>query len=114
VKVYYTPAQTVTLAEVEGFVQAPKSTPTDSDAVNFTVRNTGTRPVTLHGSVELRRPDNFVVQRALVDAIPVLPGATRTIHTPFTRPLPGTYIALAVFDYGGSEDLAAQAAVEIR
>jgi P pilus assembly chaperone PapD len=114
VKVYFTPAQTVTLAEVVDFVQAPKVAPTDSDAVDFTVRNTGTRPVSLHGSVELRRQDNFVVQRVLVDAIPVLPGATRTIHTAFTKPLPGTYVALAVFDYGDSEDLAAQAPVEIR
>lgn len=113
VKVYYTPPQTVTLAEVVDFVQAPKAAPTDSDAVNFTIRNTGTRPVTLHGSVELRRSDNFVVQRVLVDAIPVLPGATRTIHTCFTKPLPGSYVALAVFDYGGSEDLAAQTPVEI-
>lgn len=114
VKVYYVPPQTVTQAEVMDFVQATKASPADSEAVELTVRNTGSRQVSLHGSVELRRPDNFVVQRILVDAIPVLPGATRTIHTNFSKPMPGAYVALAVFDYGGGEDLAAQTPVEIR
>lgn len=114
VKVYFVPAHTVTLAEVTDFSQAVKTTPTDSDAVELSVRNTGTRPISLHGTVEIRRPDNFVVQRMIVDAIPVLPSAERKIHIAFTRPLPGTYIALAVFDYGADEDLAAQAPVEIR
>lgn len=114
VKVYYTPPQTVTQAEVVDFVQATKAAPADSDAVDLTVRNTGTRQVNVHGSVELRRADNFVVQRVLVDGVPVLPGATRTIHVNFPKTLPGAYVALAVFDFGGSEDLAAQAPVEIR
>lgn len=114
VKVYYVPARTVTLAEVADFAQAAKATPADSNAVELTVRNTGTRPISLHGTVEIRRPDNFVVQRIVVEAIPVLPSAVRKIHVNIPTVLPGTYVALAVFDYGGDEDLAAQAPVEIR
>lgn len=114
VKIYYVPARTVTLAEVVDFVQATKAAPTDSDAVDLTVRNTGTRPVSVRGTVELRRADNFVVQRVIVDQVPVLPSATRKIHVTFPATLPGSYVALAVFDYGGDEDLAAQAPVEMR
>lgn len=114
VKVYYVPARTVTLAEVVDFAQAAKAAPADSDAVDFTVRNTGTRPISVHGTVELRRADNFVVQRVIVDQIPILPSATRKIHVTLPATQPGSYVALAVFDYGGDEDLAAQAPVEIR
>lgn len=114
VKIYYTPPQTVTLAEIEGFVQLPKATPQDSNAVELAVRNVGTRPVGFAGTVELRRADNFVVARVQVEPIPVLPAASRRIRVNLPKLDPGAYIALAVFDYGADEDLAAQTPVEIR
>src|SRR6478609_3423123 len=114
VKIYYTPPQTITLAEVEGFVQLPKATPQDSAAVELAVRNVGTRPVGVGGTVEIRRADNFVVAKVLVEPIPVLPAALRRIRVSLPTLLPGSYIALAVFDYGADEDLAAQTPVEIR
>jgi len=114
VKIYYTPPQTVTLAEIEGFVQLPKVAPQDSNAVELAVRNTGTRPVGLEGTVEIRRADNFVVARIPVETIPVLPAALRRIRVNLPKLDPGVYVALAVFDYGADEDLAAQTPVEIR
>lgn len=114
VKVYYTPPQTVTLAEVEGFVQLPRATPTDTAAVELDVRNIGTRPISLGGTVEIRRVDNFVVARVPVEPVPVLPSALRRLRVNLPHLDPGAYIALAVFDYGADEDLAAQTPVEIR
>jgi hypothetical protein len=114
VKIYYTPAQTVTLAEIEGFVQIPKATPQDSAAVELAVRNVGTRPIGVGGTIEIRRADNFVVARVPVEPIPVLPAALRRIRVNLPAILPGAYVALAVFDYGADEDLAAQTPVEIR
>lgn len=114
VKIYFNPAQTVTLAEVEGFVQLPKAAPTDSAAVELAVRNTGTRPISLGGTVEVRRADNFVVARVQVEPVPVLPSSLRRLRVNLPHLDPGTYIALAVFDYGADEDLAAQTPLEIR
>jgi P pilus assembly chaperone PapD len=115
VKVYYTPAETVTLAEVVDFAQAAKHAPADTEAVVLTVRNTGTKPIFAGGTVEIRRADNFVVAKIPVEAVPLLPAATRAIRVNLpTSLLAGTYVALAVFDYGADEDLAAQTPVEIR
>jgi P pilus assembly chaperone PapD len=114
VKIYYTPPQTVTLAEIEGFVQIPRDAPRDSNAVELAVRNVGTRAIAIDGTVEIRRADNFVVAKIPVEAIPVLPAALRRIRVNLPQLLPGNYIALAVFDYGADEDLAAQTPVEIR
>jgi hypothetical protein len=78
------------------------------------VRNVGTRPVSIGGTVEIRRADNFVVARVPVEPIPVLPAALRRIRVNLPAILPGAYVALAVFDYGADEDLAAQTPVENR
>lgn len=114
VKIYYTPAETVTLAEVVDFAQAAKRTPADTAAVVLTVRNTGTKPIFAGGTVEIRRADNFVVAKVPVEAVPLLPTATRAIRVTLPNLMPGSYVALAVFDYGADEDLAAQTPIVIQ
>lgn len=115
VKVYYLPAQTVTLVEMSDFSQRPAATAGDSVAVQARFDNRGTRPASIRGSIEIRRADNFVVATIPVEPVPVLPGASRVIRTFLPRTLlPGSYVALGVFDYGADEDLAGQAPVVIR
>lgn len=115
VKVYYLPAQTVNLVELQGFVQTTPQAPGDSAAIAATFENKGTRPASISGTVEIRRADNFTVANVAVGPVPILPGASRVIRIPLPAGvLPGTYVALGVFDYGADEDLAAQAPVQVR
>lgn len=114
VKIYYNPAETVRLAEMVEFVQQPKAAPADSDAVELAFRNIGTRPVSIGGSIEVRRADNFVVGRVPLDPIPMLPSALRILRVSLPKLQPGAYIALGSFDFGGDEDLVAQTPLVIR
>lgn len=113
VKVYYNPALSVVLAEVEDFRQLTPRAAGDSTAVELAVRNIGTRQVTLNGKVEIRRADNFPVASVVVDPTPILPGAARRIRIALPKLQAGAYVALAIFDYGADEDLAAQTPVVI-
>ncbi len=114
VKVYYTPAQTVRLAEMVEFVQAPKAAPGDSNAVDLAVRNTGTQPLSIGGSIEIRRPDNFIVATIPIEPVPVLPAALRIMRVTLPKMLPGSYVALATLDFGSDEDLVGQTPLVIR
>lgn len=113
VKVYFNPAQSVVLAEVEDFRQLTPAAPGDSVVVELSLRNIGTRQVTLNGKVEIRRPDNFLVTTISVDPTPVLPGAARRVRVALPSIQTGAYVALAIFDYGADEDLVAQTPVVI-
>jgi len=114
VKVYYTPAQAVRLAEMVEFIQTPKAAPTDSDAVEIGLRNTGTQPLSIGGTIEIRRPDNFIVATVPVDPVPVLPSALRVMRVTLPKILPGSYVALVTLGYGSDEDLVGQTPLVIR
>ena len=115
IKVYYIPARSVLLAEVVDFRQDSSAAPGDTAHIVVTVRNTGTAPVALTGSIEIRRADNFTVGTIPVDQVPILPGALRTLRLALPASiLPGSYVALGVLDYGGDEDLAAQAPIVVK
>lgn len=114
VKIYYTPPQTVRLAEMIEFIQAPKAAPTDSDAVEIGIRNTGTQPVSLGGTIEIRRPDNFIVATVPIEPVPILPAALRVMRVTLPKVLPGSYVALVTLSYGSDEDLVGQTPLVIR
>jgi hypothetical protein len=63
--------------------------------------------------MEYRRPDNSVAATDSVSQFPVLPDARRRVAVTVPRLAPGSYVALALLDYGGAEIAAAQIAVHV-
>lgn len=77
-------------------------------------RNVGARQTIARGVVEVRRPDNTVATTIPIAEFYTLPGATRRLSAALP-PLPrGTYVLLAMIDFGGAEIAAAQVQAEIR
>jgi P pilus assembly chaperone PapD len=114
VKIYYTPAQAVRLAEMVEFIQPPNATPSDTNAVEIGIRNTGTQALSIGGSIEIRRPDNFIVATVPIEPVPVLPAALRIMRVTLPKVLPGSYVALVTLSYGSDEDLVGQTPLVIR
>lgn len=74
---------------------------------------TGGMPLWVHGSLEYRRADNSVVATDSIPEFPVLPDAHRVISVRVRKLPPGTYLALALLDYSGSEIAAGQIPLEV-
>ncbi|BAS25953.1 hypothetical protein LIP_0096 [Limnochorda pilosa] len=83
-------------------------------AVRFT--NEGDLPLTPQGWVEIRGASGETVARYDVEAFPVLPGDQRllTVSDPARKLEPGTYLVLAVLDYGGATRVGGQTRLEVR
>ena len=77
-------------------------------------RNTGAISLRTTGSVEFRRADNSVAAVATITEFPTLPGARRNVAVALPRLAAGTYTALAMLDFGGSEIAAGQIDVDVR
>jgi len=82
-------------------------------AIQF--RNDGQVHLTAKGRIEFRRLDNSVAGQLTIAEFPTLPGAVRQLDlkVPSTIP-PGTYIALALIDFGGAEIAAGQLELNLR
>jgi len=105
VKVYVAPAGLPTDAAVEQM--AAVETPTRQIAIRF--HNTGATHLVTRGRLEFRRADNTVAKEISIADFPTLPGAVRRVLVDVPSDLtPGTYIALVLLDYGGTELLAGQ------
>lgn len=72
--------------------------------ISIQFRNSGQIHLAAKGRIEIRRSDNVVVAEVPIPEFPTLPGALRKldVNVPAATP-PGTYVALAMIDFGGSE-----------
>jgi len=67
----------------------------------------------VRGTMEYRRPDNSIAATDSIAEFPVLPGARRRVAVRVPKLAAGSYVALALLDYGGSEIAAGQIAVRV-
>lgn len=121
VKVYVTAADAIRDATIDSMGVAPhlldpktgKVDSTTHDVVAM-LHNTGGTQLQVKGTVEFRTLDNRTVATDTVSDTPVLPGALRRIRVQVPSTLKaGTYVALAIFGFGGTDDVAAQAEVTV-
>ena len=77
-------------------------------------RNVGSRQTIAKGVVEVRRPNNTVATTIPIAEFYTLPGATRRLSAAIPSLPRGTYVLLAMIDFGGAEIAAAQVQAEIR
>ena len=82
-------------------------------AIRFS--NDGDVHLFARGQIEIRRLDNSVMMQIPIPEFPVLSGAVRqlVLDVPPTL-LPGTYIALALIEFGGAEIAAGQLELNVR
>ena len=121
VKVYVTAADAVRDATIDSMSVEPhlvdaKSGKVDSTAhdVVAVLHNTGGAQLQVKGTVEFRTLDNRTAATDTVSDTPVLPGALRRIRVQVPSTLKaGKYVALAIFGFGGTDDVAAQAEVTV-
>jgi len=111
VKIYVLPPGLTKEGEVEDIAVQPGDSGRTRIAITF--HDVGGLPLRVHGTMEYRRPDNSVARTDSIAEFPVLPGARRRVAVPIPRLAPGSYMALALLDYGGAEIAAAQIAVRV-
>ena len=76
-------------------------------------RNVGARQTIARGVIEVRRPDNSVAATIPIPDFYTLPGASRRLSATLPPLLRGTYVLLAMIDFGGADIAAAQVQAEI-
>jgi hypothetical protein len=77
--------------------------------VEVVFRNVGAAHLRTQGTLEVRRPDNTVAAKVDIAEFPTVPGALRRLKVNLPGNLaPGSYVALAILDYGGQEIAAGQ------
>ena len=111
VKVYVVPPDLTKDGEIEDIAVQPGDSGRQRIAITF--HDTGGMPLWVRGTMEYRRPDNSVAATDTVPEFPVLPEARRRVAVTVPRLAPGSYVALALLDYGGAEIAAAQVAVHV-
>ena len=111
VKIYVLPPGLTKEGEVEDIMAQPG----DSGRTRLTItfHDVGGLPLRVRGTIEYRRPDNSVAATDSVAEFPVLPGARRRVAITVPRLARGSYVALALLDYGGAEIAAAQIPVRV-
>ncbi|MFN2601630.1 MAG: hypothetical protein ABR582_02610 [Gemmatimonadaceae bacterium] len=82
-------------------------------AIQF--RNDGQVHLAAKGRIEFRRLDNSIAMQIPIAEFPTLPGALRRLELDVPPTIPaGSYIALALIDYGGAEIAAGQLELTLR
>ena len=82
-------------------------------AIRFS--NGGDVHLAAKGRIEIRRMDNSIVVQLPIVEFPTLPGAVRKLEIDVPPTIPaGTYIALALIDFGGREIAAGQLELTVR
>jgi len=111
VKIYALPQGLTKEGEVEDIGLQPG----DSGGKRIVLRfhDTGGMPLWVHGTVEYRRADNSVAATDSIPEFPVLPDAHRRVSVPVRKLPAGSYLALALLDYSGSEIAAGQIPLEV-
>ena len=89
--------------------------PTDTAGTDIVamVRNPGTIQSRVKGRLEFRTVKDSVVTQRVIDEFPILPGAQRRVRSQIPRLPAGHYVVLVIFDYGGSELVAAQIEIDV-
>ncbi|MGH7735559.1 MAG: hypothetical protein ACREOE_18170, partial [Gemmatimonadales bacterium] len=121
VKVYVTAADAIRDATIDSMSVGPHLLDAKTGAVDpkahdvlAVLHNTGAAQLQVRGTVEFRTLDNRTVVTDTVGDTPILPGALRRIRVQVPTTLPtGQYVALAIFSFGGADDVAAQAEVTV-
>lgn len=111
VKIYVLPPGLTKEGEVADIAVQPGDSGRPRIAITF--HDVGGMPLWVRGTVEYRRPDNSVAATDSVPEFPVLPGARRRVALKVPRLARGTYVALALLDFGGAEIAAGQISVRV-
>ncbi|HEU5210676.1 MAG TPA: hypothetical protein VFU06_14880 [Longimicrobiales bacterium] len=84
----------------EGGLAEVTATQADSLHVSMLFRNTGTAPVEVHGTLEIRDVAGSTVATAHVGPLGVLPGHARRFGSVLPPLPPGDYLAVPVLEFG--------------
>jgi hypothetical protein len=83
--------------------------------VSIEFENSGSAPLEPRGSLEIRSIQGATIASQEIAPFPILPGARRTLVIPLaSTPAPGSYLALAIFEFGGDSRIAGQASFQVR
>jgi len=94
---------------------ATSASPPVKQRIGIQFRNDGQVHVAAKGRIEFRRLDNSIAMQIPIAEFPTLPGAVRRLEIDVPPTIPaGSYIALALIDYGGAEIAAGQLELTIR
>ncbi|MFN2316059.1 MAG: molecular chaperone [Gemmatimonadales bacterium] len=108
-KIYVQPPGVAPIGAVEGLRVGAMSIQGDSvRAVEVVVANTGGQHFEGQVELQIRTPDNQVVEALPLPTAYVLGGARVRVRAAFPDLPPGRYLLLAVVDYGGAELAAGQ------
>jgi len=89
--------------------------PAAKQRISIRFSNTGEVHLAAKGRIEFRRLDNSVALQLPIPEFPTLPGAVRRLELDVPPTIPaGTYIALALIDFGGAEIAAGQLELNLR
>lgn len=108
-KIYVQPPGVAAAGEVESMRVGDMPIRGDTiRAVEVVVANRGGKHLEATGELQIRTPDNRVVETLQLPTAYVLGGARVRVRTPFPELPSGRYVLLAVVDYGGAELAAGQ------
>ena len=83
--------------------------------IGIRFRNDGQVHLAAKGRIEIRRLDNSIAMQIPIAEFPTLPGAIRRLELDVPPTIPaGSYIALALIDFGGAEIAAGQLELVVR
>jgi P pilus assembly chaperone PapD len=114
VKVYVTPPNLARSASIEQLALAPGADSGGRRKVSLRVRNEGAVHFEAKASLEIRRPDDTMVDSLGLPDLYALPGAAAEQEDRLPALPPGRYVLLLLVDYGAPDLLAGQLATEIR
>jgi len=95
-------------------VIAPEEGSDDPPQVDVVFENSGDAHFVAHGEVQVRTPDNGVMEKVELPPAYLLPGARGRVRAALPQLSPGRYVLLAVVDYGGAELAAGQIEYRVR
>jgi hypothetical protein len=91
------------------------ASPPTKQQISIQFSNSGQIHLVGKGRIELRRLDNSIAMQIPIADFPTLPGAVRRLDVDMPPTIPaGSYVALALIDFGGAEIAAGQVELTVR
>lgn len=84
------------------------------DSLEVVFRNTGKLRARIVGEIQVQTPDDSVVTTVPLEEATVLMGATRHLRVPMPKLPRGSYVLMAIVDFGGDQLTTVQAALEMK